>query len=84
MLAVGLVFNPWSSFSITTICSRGFGETGLIAIEESVVFLHLQAGQINTGPSFVRFKTILFPHEGQNSIVVSSSDRVIEGFHSQY
>jgi len=84
MLAVGLVFNPWSSFPITTIFSRGFGATALTATEESVVFLHLQTGQINTGPSLVRFKTILFPHEEQNSIAASSSDKVIEGFHIQY
>ncbi len=63
---------------MTTIISRGFFEKiALAAEEECVCFLDLQTGQMNMGPSFVRLKTILFSHVGQNSITISSLDRVI-------
>ena len=80
---MGLVFNFWSSLSITTIVSRGFfGAAGLAA--EFVVFWQLQIGQTKAEPSLVRFKTILFPHEEQNSIVVPSLDRVNKNVTIQY
>ena len=70
---------------MTTIVSRGFFETTALTVaEESVLFLHLQTGQINMGPFLVRLKTILFSHVGQNSIAISSLDRVIGGVPIQY
>jgi len=59
---------------ITTIVSRiFFGAIGLIA--EFVLFWQLQAGQTKAEPSLTRFKTILFPHEEQNSIIVPSLNK---------
>jgi len=85
MLAVGLVLIFCASLPITTIVSRDFFGTTTLAVEILVVFfLHLQTGQINTDPSFVRRKTILFSHVGQNSIAVSSLNRVNFGETIQY
>jgi len=85
MLAVGLVLIFCASFPITTIVSRGFFGTTILAVDVLVVFfLHLQTGQINTDPSIVRRNTILFSHVGQNSIAVSSLNRVNFGETIQY
>jgi hypothetical protein len=85
MVAVGLVLILWTSFPITTIGSWNlFGESNLVTEVLSVVFSHLQTGQIKTDPSLVRLKIIRFSQVGQNSITVSSLDRINCGVFVQY
>jgi hypothetical protein len=66
---------------MTTIVSRDFFGATVLPSESLMVFWQLQIGQTKTEQSLVRFKTIRFPHEGQNSIAASSLDNVIGGGH---
>jgi len=53
---------------MTTIVSRAFLGATFFSADSLMTFLQLQLLQWKTELSLVRFKTILFPHERQNSI----------------